>query len=162
MEKSRFYQLAIEWINAETKRLDDFCEALDKDPMEKNGKITEYKCAKYRYAGVVNVWYALYNSYRTADRNAEKHYLMPQLNDIFIATPEYVTFYDNAPDDEKRDYALYYGVIAFTDSKLAELEAKLPLATDWEKIELEERIGGLHFAKECLDEAWQKRKDVIQ
>jgi len=35
-------------------------------------------------------------------------------------------------------------------------------AGDWEKIELEERIGGLKFAKECLDEAWQRRKEVIQ
>ena len=35
MENSRFYELAIERINAERKRLDDFCEALDKDPKER-------------------------------------------------------------------------------------------------------------------------------
>lgn len=30
------------------------------------------------------------------------------------------------------------------------------------QIALEERIGGLNFAKECLNEAWQRRKEVIQ
>ena len=38
---------------------------------------------------------------------------------------------------------------------------KLIYATDWEKVELEERIDGLNFAIECLNEAWEKRKDVI-
>ena len=42
---------------------------------------------------------------------------------------------------------------------LAELEEKIPYATDWEKVELEERIGGLRFAKECLDKAWLSRKE---
>ena len=54
---------------------------------------------------------------------------------------------------------LNYGVTAFADAEIDKLKSKLPLATDWEKIELEERIGGLLFAKECLDEAWMKRKD---
>ena len=39
MNNSRFYQTAIEWINAERKRLDDFCEALDKDPKERKSKM---------------------------------------------------------------------------------------------------------------------------
>lgn len=73
-----------------------------------------------------------------------------------------MALYDDAPDKEKRDYALYYGVIVFIESKIAEITAKLPFATDWEKIELEERIGGLLFAKECLDEAWEKRKEAIK
>ena len=162
MSNSRFYQLEIERINAERKRLDDFCEALDKNPMERKSKITEYKCARYRYAGLTNVWWALFHSHRTAERNVENHYLDPSINDVFITVPEYVVLYDNASEGEKRDYALYYGVTAFTNSKIAELEEKLSLATDWEKIELEERMGGLQFAKGCLDEAWQKRKDGNQ
>ena len=44
---------------------------------------------------------------------------------------------------------------------LAGLEERFANANDWEKIELEERIDGLKFAKSCLDEAWQRRKDVI-
>ena len=30
----------------------------------------------------------------------------------------------------------------------------------WERVELEERIGGLQFAMVCLDEAWQRRGEV--
>jgi hypothetical protein len=41
------------------------------------------------------------------------------------------------------------------------LEEKLPLATDWERVELEERLGGWRFGKACLDEAWAKRKDEL-
>ena len=52
-------------------------------------------------------------------------------------------------------------MVAFAERELAELNKKIQNATDWEKIELEERIGGLEFAKECLNEAWQRRKDVI-
>ena len=162
MENSRFYELAIERINAETKRLDDFCDALDKNPAERKSNITEYKCAKYRYAGVTNVWCMFLFSHRTAERNAENHYLNSQVNDIFVTRPEYVVLYDSAPEEEKRDYALYYGVIAFVEHKTAEITAKLPFATDWEKIELEERMGGLQFARECLDEAWQKRKEAVE
>ena len=161
MGNSRFFEIALEMINTETKKLENFCNVLDKDPIAKKNKIAEYKCAKYRYAGATNVWCRFFHSHRVAGRNAETHYLIPQLNDIFIAIPEYVTLYENAPDSEKQDYALYYGTVAFADSEIAELKVKFEKATDWQKIELEERIGGLEFAKECLNEAWQRRKDVI-
>ena len=159
---SVFYTLAHNAMNREIKRLEDFCENLDKNPALKKEQIAEYKCAKYRYAGATNVWCRFFHSHRVAGRNAETHYLVPQLNDIFIAIPEYVALYENAPDCEKQDYALYYGTVAFADSEIAELKAKFENATDWQKIELEERIGGLEFAKECLNEAWQRRKEVIQ
>ena len=76
--------------------------------------------------------------------------------------PEYLELYDNAPDEEKQDYALYYGTVVFADSEIDKLESRLVDATDWEKVELEERIGGLRFAKDCLDEAWQRRGEVIE
>lgn len=66
--------------------------------------------------------------------------------------------YEAATSNEKPDYSLYYAVLTLIKKELTEFEVKLPLATDWERIEIEERIGGLQFAKECLDEAWQKRK----
>ena len=161
MGNSRFFEIALEMINTETKKLENFCDVLDKDPIAKKNKIAEYKCAKYRYAGATNVWCMFFHSHRVAGRNVGTHYLIPQLNDIFITIPEYVALYDNAPDGEKQDYALYYGTIAFTDSEIAKLSQKLESATDWEKVELKERIGGLSFAKECLNEAWERRKDVI-
>ena len=45
-----------------------------------------------------------------------------------------------------------------TDRNIEELKDKLNGATDWEVVELNERISGLEFAKVCLDEAWQERK----
>ena len=162
MTNSRFFQIAIELIHNEAEKLESFCNSLDKDPIAKKSQIIEYKCAKYRYAGATNVWCMFFHSNRVAEKNAENHYLIPQVNEIFVTIPEYIALYDNASDDEKRDYALYYGVIAFADSEITKLESKLTSATDWEKIELEERIGGLRFAKECLDEAWQRREEVIK
>ena len=53
------------------------------------------------------------------------------------------------------------GRVGIADNAKKKLEEKIPSANDWEKIELEERIGGLTFAKNCLDEAWKRRKDVL-
>ncbi|MBQ8746497.1 MAG: hypothetical protein IJZ08_01345 [Clostridia bacterium] len=161
MSGSGFYTIAIRAINAETARLDAFCEALDKNPTEKKQQIVEYKRAKYRYAGVTNVWCAVYNAYRTRARNAATHYLPKWVDAVFVRNSAYVSLYENAADDEKPDYALYYGASALAEEKIADLSAKIPLATDWERVELEERLGGLRFAKSCMDEAWEQRKDVI-
>lgn len=161
MEASRFFQVALDLISAETKKLESFCDTLDKNPTEKKNRITEYKCAKYRYAGATNLWCRFFHSHRVASKNANHHYLLPDINNLFVSVPEYVALYENAADDEKQDFALYYGHIAFADSEIAKLSQKLESATDWETVELKERIGGLSFAKECLNEAWERRKDVI-
>ena len=162
MTNSRFYEMALERIHRETQHLTSFCEELDKNPTEKKKRIIEYKRAKYRYAGATKVWCMFFHSHRVAEKNAETHYLIPQVNDIFITVPEYVACYNIAPEAEKRDYALYYGVIALADVEVAKHEAKLEGATDWERVELEERIGGLKYAKACLDDAWQRRKEVSE
>ena len=54
MGNTRFFEIALEMINTETKKLENFCNVLDKDPIAKKNKIAEYKCAKYRYAGATN------------------------------------------------------------------------------------------------------------
>ena len=69
--------------------------------------------------------------------------------------------YKSAPDNEKPDFSLYYAMLEFTEREIAKLKEKNQNANDWEKVEIEERIGGLNFAKECLNEAWQRRKEVI-
>ena len=74
---------------------------------------------------------------------------------------EHLTSYESAPACEKPDYSLYYMMMAFSETELTQLNEKIQNATDWEKIELEERISGLKFASKCLNEAWQRRKDVI-
>ena len=156
---SRFFETVVERINRETKALEAFCAELDKNPSEKKARIAEYKCAKYRYAGVTAVWCMFFHSHRVRARNAENHYLIPEVNEVFVQNKEYVAIYDSAPDDEKLDYGLYYGVRAFAEGEIAKLESRLPTASDWEKIELSQRIQGLSQGIACLDGAWQERGD---
>ena len=54
MEKLDFYQTAMGLINAETKKLDDFCDALNNNKLEKKAKITVH------YFGNVNAFLCLY------------------------------------------------------------------------------------------------------
>ncbi len=150
-----FYMTAINMVNKETQRLDIFCDALDKDADEKKKQIVEYKRAKYRYAGITNVWCVLYVNYRNRATNAHTNYLAPKINEIFTRNEKYFELYMSAPEDKKADYALYFGVKAFAEDKLKSLEKELLLATDWERVELEERIGGVKFAISCLNTAWQ-------
>ena len=159
---SLFFILANELLVEESNRLCEFTDALDKDRAQKKEHIVEYKCAKYRYASIALIWNAVHHNNRCRKlQNLEySHYLLLPYDDLFKAQSEYLALYEAAPANEKPDYSLYYSVTVFIEKELAELEVKLPHAIDWEKVELEERIGGLLFAKECLDEAWQKRKDV--
>ena len=160
---STFFRIANDLLHKECKRLCDFTDALDKDPLQKKQKIAEYKCAKYRYAAVSLIHSTVYNNNRCRKlHNIEySHYLLQPFDEIFREHDEYLTLYEAAPTNEKPDYSLYYSMVALAEREFTELNKKIQNATDWEKIELEERIDGLKFAKECLDEAWQRRKDVI-
>lgn len=156
---SYFYTLAYNALKKESKRLEAFCESLNKAPELKKEQIAEYKCAKYRYAGVSSLQAALYNNnyHRKLHDLKYSHYLLLPFDEFFKKREDYVALYESAPESEKPEYSLYYGMLAFTEVQISELEAKLPLASDWERIELSERIGGLRFGAECLGEAWEKR-----
>ena len=160
---STFFRIAKDLLHKECKHLCDFTDALDKDPPQKKQKIAEYKCAKYRYAAVSLIHSTVYNNNRCRKlHNIEySHYLLQPFDEIFREHDEYLTLYEAAPTNEKPDHSLYYSMVAFAERELTELNKKIQNATDWEKFELKERIDGLKFAKECLDEAWQRRKDVI-
>ena len=160
---SSFFLIANDLLGKECKRLCDFTDSLDKSPLLKKENIAEYKCAKYRYASVSLIHSIVHNNNRCRKlHNIEySHYLLQPFDEIFREYDEYLTLYEAAPTNEKPDHSLYYSMVAFAERELTELNKKIQNATDWEKIELEERIGGLKFAKECLDEAWQRRKDVI-
>ena len=160
---STFFRIANDLLHQECKRLCDFTDALDKDSLQKKQKIAEYKCAKYRYAVVSLIHSTVYNNNRCRKlHNIEySHFLLQPFDEIFREYDEYLILYEAAPTNEKPDYSLYYSMVAFTERELTELNKKIQNATDWEKFELKERIDGLKFAKECLDEAWQRRKDVI-
>lgn len=161
---STFYILANESLHKECKRLCDFTDALDKDRAQKKERIAEYKCAKYRYATVSLIHTLLQmNNFHRKQHNIEySDYLLKYFDELFRERVEYFALYESAPTNEKPDYSLYYALLTMSEKELAELESKLEIATDWEKVELEERIGGLRFAKECLDEAWQRRGEVIK
>ena len=160
---SAFFLLANELLEQESQRLCSFTDALDKDPARKMESMAEYKCAKYRYAAVsfIHNTVCQHNRCRKQQNMESFHYLLLPFDEIFKTHTQYVAMYETAPANEKPDYSLYYAMRALADQELAGYEAKLSTATDWERVELEERMGGLQFAKVCLDEAWQKRKDVI-
>ena len=159
---SVFFLRANELLDGECRRLCGFTDALDKEPVRKKDSMAEYKCAKYRYAAVSLIHNTLYQHNRCRkQQNMESfHYLFLPFDEIFKSHPEAVALYEAAPANEKPDFSLYYALLGFADQELAGMEAKLPKATAWERVELEERMAGLTFAKVCLDEAWQKRKDV--
>lgn len=158
---STFFRIANDLLHKECKRLCDFTAVLDKEPLQKKEKIAEYKCAKYRYAAVSLIHSIIYNnnSHRKQFNLEYSHYVLGFFDDMLKTKAEYFALYQSAPANEKPDFSLYYSAVIFTEKEIAELEEKLHLSTDWEKIELEERISGLKFAKECLDMAWQKRKE---
>ena len=159
MVNTKFYKLANEALSHECARIESFTDALDKDPAAKKEQIAEYKCAKYRYATVSLIHASIHNINRCRglhDMSAFHHLLLP-FDELFKQHGDYLALYDAADDADKPDYSLYYAMLAFIADETAKLESKLPHASDWETVELTERMGGLKFAKACLDEAWDKR-----
>lgn len=161
---SAFFLITNDLLGKECKRLCDFTDSLDKAPLQKKEKIAEYKCAKYRYASASLIHSTVHNNNRCRKlHNIEySHFLLQPFDEIFKECAEYLALYESATPNEKPDFSLYYAMLAFTERELAKLDVKSQNATDWEKVEIEERIGGLNFSKECLNEAWQRRKEVIQ
>ena len=159
MVNTKFYKLANEALSHECARIERFTDALDKDSAAKKEQIAEYKCAKYRYATVSLIHSSIHNINRCRglhDMSAFHHLLLP-FDELFKQHGDYLALYDAADDADKPDYSLYYAMLAFIESETAKLESKLPHASDWETVELTERMGGLKFAKACLDEAWDQR-----
>jgi len=159
---SAFYLSANEMLRKECKSLCDFCDDLDKDRAQKKARISEYKCAKYRYAAVstVHTLLQINNNHRKEFNLEYSHYILLPFHELLQSRHEYFELYEAAPTNEKPDFSLYYALLAMIEKELAELEGKLKNATDWEKVELKERIGGWLFGKECLRDAWQRREGV--
>lgn len=159
MVNTKFYKLANEALSHECARIERFTDALDKDSAAKKEQIAEYKCAKYRYATVSLIHASIHNINRCRGLHdmSAFHYLLLPFDELFKQHGDYLALYDAAADADKPDYSLYYAMLAFIESETAKLESKLPHASDWETVELTERMGGLKFAKACLDEAWDQR-----
>lgn len=152
--ESAFYACAHEALFAESRRLEAQIRHFDQNPAEKKANIADYKCLRFRCASVDSIYMMLYHGNRVYRRPA----VHLDIENSLAARPDYLAICESAPDEERIDCKLYYGISAHIESKLAEHEGDLAHASDWEKIELEERIGGLQFAKACLDEAWAKRE----
>ena len=159
MVNTKFYKLADEALSHECARIERFTEELDKNPTEKKAQIAEYKCAKYRYATLSAVHASIHNINRCRGLHdlSAFHYLLLPFDELFKQHGDYLALYDAAADADKPDYSLYYAMLAFIADETAKLESRLPHASDWETVELDERMGGLKFAKACLDEAWDQR-----
>ena len=159
MVNTKFYKLADEALSHECARIERFTDALDKDSAAKKEQIAEYKCAKYRYATVSLIHASIHNINRCRGLHdmSAFHYLLLPFDELFKQHGDYLALYDAAADADKPDYSLYYAMLAFIADETAKLESKLPHASDWETVELTERMGGLKFAKACLDEAWDQR-----
>lgn len=153
MADSVFFTQAHAALSAECRRLEDFCAGLDAEPSDKKEKIAEYKCAKYRYAVVFRI---LYHCNRVMGMGM----LHLPARDALGERPDYQALVNGASEEDRLDYHIYYGVRAIAEKETADYESKLENATDWEKVELTERLGGLYFAMECLDKAWAERKGV--
>ena len=154
---SAFYTAAYDMLSKECRRLQDFTEALDNDPLRKKEKITEYKCAKLRYASVGRIFNLLYYG-NYVYRQSCKHI---EIDNCLKQNVEILALIEKAEADKVIDMKLYYGISIYANEHLNELNAKLTTANDFEKIELDERADGLKFAKACLDTAWQRRKEVL-
>ena len=149
-----FYAYAHEALHAESQRLEAQILHFDQKPDEKKAHMADYKCLRFRCASVNSICRMLYHGNRVYRRPA----VHLDIENCLAGRPDYLSICESAPDEERIDYKLYYGISAHIESKLAEYEAGLAHAADWEAVELEERMGGLQFAKACLDEAWDKRE----
>ena len=156
--ESAFYHLSSSMLGKEYERLCELTDTLDKDPELKKEHIAEYKCAKYRSAAVGRIYNLLQYGYMVYHRSA----IHIDIENCINNNTELLFLCDNAPDEEKIDYKLYYGISFITEDMYKKYLEKLGHANDYERIELEERVAGLLYCKECLDEAWQKRKDVAK
>lgn len=142
-------------MRVEFDRLDRFTEELDRDPAKKHEMIVEYKCAKCRGAGIGNISTKIYFCNKFGHKYEEDYYQLPDVWELVKNDATFFETVDSIPDDEKRTVALYLGILAYTDHLIAEKEALLSTATDWEKIELTEYIGGYKFARACIIDAWE-------
>ena len=153
---TNFFAHASHILTEECGRLFRFTDELDQNKDEKKARIAEYKCAHLRYAAVSSVLCALQNNRRAQKRQdlSATYHLLPPFSEILQNAPAHLARYDGTPES-----GLYYGVCAYIDTLTADLAAKREFVGDWERVELDERLGGLAYARIVLDEAWQPREE---
>ena len=156
MNESIFYTLAKERMSREMTRLEELTREMDRDPAQKKREIATYKRAKYREAGIANIYVMFYNSYRLRRSNAQTCYLISYAYEAFSKDPKAMELYRNTPAARQPDVGLYLGILAFAKELIQQKEEKLPLANDWERVELTTYLEGHRFAVEALRTAWKE------
>ena len=159
MKQTAFFIQAVEAMRRECERLEAITGEWDKQPAERKAHMAEYKCAKYRYAGISNIEAIFFHSHRVAESFSNTHYLPPHMEPLLLASPDWVEAYNTADEADRPDVALMGATLAFTEDKITENRQTRAHANDWEAVELDERLGGYEFAQACLIEAWNSRKD---
>lgn len=157
IKNSGFYHKAFDAMEQETLRLCHFTDSLDKDPAMKEKNMAEYKCAKYRYAGLLRIQVAFYQNYRLMCSLDNPDFLSSYLEDALARRPEFVEICEKADIRDKAETKWYYATLAYVDEAISEEAQKISAADDWEKIEVQQRIDGFRFAKQCLEDGWNER-----
>lgn len=160
MKMSNFYELVHNSLEAEIYNLSEFTGQLDKNTVEKEEHIGEYKCSRMRYGAITNIKDNLCQTYRLRDKLGSRYYMLSQFYELIKDKEKFHEIYNNASLEERPDIGMYYGMLAYIDMLVCEKEEKLRLADDWEKIELNEYLKGYRFARKCFDEAWEKKEWV--
>lgn len=164
MNNSEFVSVALKLLDNEIEKISYLTDQLDKSPDEKKKNIAVYKCAKYRYASLINVRSSLWHNYRCgkiSDPGYSHHLLLP-FDEILKKHKNLVEICKSAPVERQQDYSLYYSIIAFSSEMISELKTKLKSSDDWEATELKERIKGFETAVSCLDKARKDGEEVVQ
>ncbi|MBE6708142.1 MAG: hypothetical protein E7578_02720 [Ruminococcaceae bacterium] len=155
MKNENFFDIARDAIEVEVQKLEAFTDELDHDLTRKREMIAEYKCAKYRHAGMTNISARFYFCNKFGYKYEKQYYQLPDVWELVKEDSAFFEAVDNAPEDEKRTVALYLGILAYADHLISEKESLIATATDWEKVELEEYLVGHRFARKCIVEAWE-------
>lgn len=154
MSNSEFYTIAMSAFAAEIQKIEDFTEGLERDPEEKRRRIGEYKSEKCRYAGIIPISNGLYFCNKYKSRLCDSHYLLERFEELVLDDVEFLKQYEEADDEKKPDFALYYGMRTYGRKLWADKEEKLKNANDFERVELQCYIEGHKFAMDCLEAAW--------
>lgn len=151
-----FYETTYNLLNSEILRFEELCSELDRDPGEKRNRMAEYKCAKYRLSALWRVLNMLFHGKRVIERGC----CHLDIEEALKGDINYSRLYSEAAEEERLEAKLYYGIRAFTEKMLEELGSSSEYATDWEKVELNERIMGYTYALSSLNEGWEKRNEA--
>ena len=158
MFKTDFCITAYKLLNENNCSIEEHCKELRGQIKNDDGKMAEYKCEKFRLASLQSVERLVLHGSRVIELGK----IHIEIEDNLKSDSSYADLYKASCEAERNDSKLYYGIKISIESKLKAIEEKMPVANDWERIELECRKEGLIKADGFLDTAWNNRKAVAK